>query len=105
MLSQVIVTAKLLATARIRAFVRFLVGVNASDVSLEMLTPSEAFPAPADVTEVDASAQRCISLATSRVRGSRNGYSASPRLLRKIWDGDRDRERPGVLPHLSRLSR
>lgn len=62
MLAEVIVPTELLSAAWIRAPVRLLVRMDASDVALEMLPSRETFPTSTNVTKIDASAQRCVSL-------------------------------------------
>ena len=74
-------------------------------MSLEVLSPRKAFTASADVTEIDAGAQRCISLATSN-DGAVDGWdSPAPGLFGEIGNGDRDREGPGVLAGPGGLAR
>lgn len=51
-LPQVVVTAEVLATPRIRAFVRFLVGVDAPYVSLQVFPSSEALAAARNFASV-----------------------------------------------------
>lgn len=56
----------------------FLVGVDASDMPLEVLPPGKAFPTSADVTEIHAGAQRRISWATPSARAAHSRDSAAP---------------------------
>lgn len=101
MLTEIIMTTEFLAASRKRTSVRLLMGVDTSDMSLEVLTPRKTLPTPADVTKIDASAQSRISLTSCTVAdGLDSRNPTTPRLLREIWNRDGNREGAGVFLRL-----
>lgn len=102
-LTEVIVTTELLATSRKRTSVRLLMGVDTSDMSLEVLASRKTLPTPTDVTKIYASTQCRISLTPRAVVDSLDSrYATTPRLLREIRNRNGNRKGAGVFLRLPR---
>jgi len=87
---------------------RLLIGVNAPDVSFQVLSPCEALAAAADIAQIDPTAEGVTKTSgpTASVAAGivHSRHATTPRLLSEVRYGDRYREGPCVLARFSYLS-
>jgi hypothetical protein len=99
-LAEIVVAAEVLATARVRALVRFFVGMDAANMSLEVFAPSEALATPWNFASVLPGRMLPRSVVLS-VRTAFVGYRCNSRntttagLFGEVRNRDRDREGGG----------
>jgi len=84
-LAKIVMSTEVLATSGVWAFVRFLIGMDTSNMSLEVLPSSEALVASVDSAHVRAG---ILGDAILRDHNGCGGYATATTLLREI--GNRD---------------